>query len=207
VPPTSYPSDDPTIIKIPGQTQQLPIQPQGQSVSFTPWTHHPDEGHGVQVPQDPSGAQLPVVHHVIASLEGRCSEYSYDDGCPDLPQQQQGKVPIIIHPPAIQHTGIPMGPMGQFPPVGPPSVILQHRPRDDRSRSTTPTHSTWSPRSPQMPMILLGQQSSQFPVGLHPGGPIFPIPRGPGFGPPPSAPPITVMAPSDPSYRPESLEY
>jgi hypothetical protein len=144
VPPTGYPPAGPTIINVPGQTQQYPIQPQGPSVSFTPSTQqHPDEGRGAQVSQDPSGAQPPVVHHVIPSPDGRRSEYSYDDGRPDLPQyQQQGQAPIIIHPPAIQHTGIPMGPMGPmgpFPPVGPPGVILQHPPRDDRddrSRST-----------------------------------------------------------------------
>jgi hypothetical protein len=222
VPPTGYPSAGPTIINIPGQTQQLPMQPQGPSVSFTPSTQHPDEGRGAQVPQDPSGAQPPVVHHVIASPEGRRSEYSYDDGRPDLPQQQQGQ-PIIIHPPHVQHTGVPMGPMGPmgpFPPVGPPGVILQHPPRDDRddrSRSTTPTRSSRSrsPRSPRTPIILPGQQPGQFPIGLPPGGPIFPMPHGPGvgpgfgpgFGPPASAPPITVMAPSHPSYRPESPEY
>ena len=212
------PGGGPTIINIPGQQTLAP--PQG--VSYAPSSRREDDVPG-QARQEraPSEAQQPVVH-VLPSPQRPYSEYS------DRPEgpQQPGQGPIIIHPPLQPPVPMgPMGPMGQFP-GGPPVVALHgSRPRSrsrSRSRSTTPTRSTRSPRSPRTPIIMEGQpqMAPQFPVGMEPGGPMFPLPQGPGLGPgfgpglgpgfvPGPAPPaVTVLTPSRRSgYGRESPEY
>lgn len=217
VAPSGYGPGGPTIINIPGQqpAQQFP-PPQGP-VSYGPSTHRESDPRGQERQQPaPTEAQPPPVVHVLASPQRPRSDYSDYDDRPELPQQQGQQQPIIIHPPLPQpsvHMGPypPVGPVGPLGPLGPPGVILQQHPGERSSRSTTPTRSSRSrsrsPRSTQQPIIVEGGRTSmppQFPVGLPPGGPIFPAPHGVGFGPGPAPQPITVVAPSHPSYRPES---